>query len=203
MTPRQTGNVDVSGLPSVVFGQRALLWWGTLGFALIEGFSLVLTIASYLYLRQNEFDWPPGRTPNPDLLIPTVNTVLLLAMIVPMHAVDRAAKAFDGRGVRRNFAIATVMGAVVMTLRWWELLALNVRWDTHAYGSAAWAVVLMHSTLVIVDVFESATFCAIFRHGTAERKHYPDASDAAGYQYFLSLAWIPVYVVVFWLPRIL
>ena len=200
---RRQGNIDVSTLPSVVFGHRSLLWWGTMGFAVIEGFSLLLTIASYLYLRQNEFNWPPGRTPNPDLLIPTLNTLILLGVMVPMRAVEKAAEAFDGRRVRRYLLIATAMALVVTVLRWWELLALNVRWDTHAYGSAAWGVVVMHSTLVIVDLFETGVFAAIFRGGTAERKFYPDVADAAAYQYFLSLVWVPAYFVVYWLPRIL
>ncbi|HEX8363420.1 MAG TPA: hypothetical protein VF613_25085 [Longimicrobium sp.] len=195
--------LDVSGLPKVVFGHRSLLWWGTVGFMVIEGFTLVLMIASYFYLRTNEFGWPPGRTRHPDLLIPTINTVLLLAVIVPMHMVDKAAKRFDRGGVIRGLVIATALTLVVNVLRWWELLALNVRWDAHAYASAAWGVVVLHSTLIVVDLFEGATLAALFITGRAVRKHYPDASDAAFYQYFLSLAWIPCYLVVYWGPRLL
>lgn len=195
--------IDVSELPTVVFGPRNLLWWGTIGFAVIEGFTLLLMTASYFYLRLNEYDWPPGRTPDPDLLIPTLNTVLLLAVMVPMRMADRAARRFDRRGVERGLVIATVLAAVVAVLRWWDLLALNVRWDAHAYGSVAWGVVVLHATLVFVDVFETGTLAGLFLLGRAERKHYPDVSDAADYQYFLSLAWVPLYLIVYWGPRIL
>jgi cytochrome c oxidase subunit III len=195
--------IDVSHLPSVVFGPRTLLWWGTLGFMVIEGFTLLLTIASYFYLRQNEFDWPPGRTPAPDLLIPTINTLLLLLVIVPMRAAGEAAKRMDRRGVARGLLIATGMTVVVNVLRWFELMALNVKWDAHAYGSAAWAVVAMHSTLTVVDVFETGTLGVLFLSGQARRKHYPDVCDATFYQYFLSTAWIPVYLAVYWGPRVL
>jgi cytochrome c oxidase subunit III len=195
--------LDVSRLPTVAYGQKTLLWWGTLGFMLIEGFTLLLTAASYLYLRKNEFDWPPGRTPDPDLLIPTLNTVLLLLVMVPMRAVDKAAKKMDRRGVARGLTIATLMTIPVAVLRWWDLLALNARWDAHAYASAAWAVVVMHNTLVYVDVFETGTLAALFASGRAMKKHYADASDAAMYQYFLSLVWVPAYLVVYWGPRLL
>jgi len=130
--------LDASALPTVVFGKRSLLWWGTLGFAVIEGFTLLLMVASYFYLRTNEFEWPPGRTPNPDLLIPTINTVLLLLVIVPMAGVKKAAERMDRRAVARGLMIATVMTIPVNVLRWYELLALNARWDAHAYASAAW-----------------------------------------------------------------
>ncbi|HEX6042810.1 cytochrome c oxidase subunit 3 [Longimicrobium sp.] len=202
MSAPRTG-IDVSALSTVVFGKRTVLWWGTLGFMIIEGFTLVLMIASYLYLRQNEFDWPPGRTPQPDLLIPTINTVLLLAVIIPMRRADRAAKRMDRAAVVPALWIATGMTVVVNVLRWFELMALNVKWDAHAYGSAAWGVVVLHSTLIVVDVFETGTIAALFMTGKARRKHYPDVSDAAFYQYFLSLAWIPVYLVVYWGPRVL
>lgn len=203
MSTREQRVLDVSGLPTVVFGPRALLWWGTLAFIVIEGFTLVLAVASYLYLRQNEFDWPPGRTPNPDLLIPTLNVVLLLAAMFPMYRADVAAKDFDRRGVIRWLLIAGAMSGVSCVLRWFELLALNVRWDTHAYGSAAWAVVVLHATLIVLDFFECLVLAVMFIAGRARKKHYPDVSDAAGYQYYLSLTWLVLYLIIYWGPRVL
>jgi len=200
-TPRTV--FDASGLPTVVFGKRSLLWWGTVGFMVIEGFTLLLMVASYFYLRTNEFDWPPGRTPNPDLLIPTINTILLVLVIVPMWYAGKAAKRMDRMAVARGLLIATAMTIPVNVLRWWELLAINARWDAHAYASVAWGVVVLHSTLIIVDVFETGTLGVLFWMGKARRKHYPDAADAADYQVFLSLVWVPLYFIVYWMPRLL
>lgn len=194
---------DASALPTVIFGKRSLLWWGTIGFMVIEGFTLLLMAASWFYLRMNEFDWPPGRTPNPDLLIPTINTVLLVLVIVPMWFVGKAAKRMDRMAVARGLMFATAMTIPVNVLRWYELLALNARWDAHAYASAAWGVVVLHSTLIIVDVFETGTLGLMFLLGKAKRKHFPDAADAADYQFFLSGVWVPLYFIVYWMPRLL
>lgn len=202
MSEKQTV-LDVSGLPSVHFGPKSLLWWGTIGFIVVEGFTIALMVASYFYLRLNEHAWPPGRTPNPDLLIPTLNTVLLLAVIIPMHWVDKAAKKFDREGVVRGFAVAAALTLVVTVLRWFDLLALNVRWDTHAYGSAAWGVVILHSTVLLVDLIETLIMLWLFATHRDQRKFYPDASDAALYQYFLSLGWVPLYLIIYWGPRLL
>jgi cytochrome c oxidase subunit III len=193
--------LDVSATPKTVFGHRSLMWWGTLAFMVIEGFTLVLMAASYLYLRQNEYDWPPGRTPDPDLLIPTINTVLLLSMMVPMYMAQKAAVRFDRAGVVRGMVAATALSLIVLVLRWFELLALNARWDTNAYASAAWAVVVLHGTLVLTDFGESATLTALFLSRRAQNKHYPDICDAALYQYYLSLSWVPLYLLIYWAPR--
>lgn len=194
---------DASNLPTVVFGKRSLLWWGTIGFMLIEGFTLLLMVASYFYLRTNEFDWPPGRTPEPDLLIPTINTVLLLSVIVPMWFAGRAARRMERMTVAWLLLGSAAITIVVNVLRWFELLALNARWDAHAYGSAAWGVVVLHSTLTIVDVFETGTLGLLFLMGKAKRKHYPDVADAADYQFFLSGIWVPLYFIIYWMPRLL
>lgn len=195
--------LDASGLPTVVFSHRSLLWWGTVAFMVIEGFTVLLMAASWFYLRTNEFDWPPGRTPDPDLLIPTINTVLLLLVIVPMWFVGKAAKRMDRMAVARGMLIAAAMTIPICVLRWFELLALNARWDAHAYGSVAWGVVVLHFTLIIVDVFETGTLGLLFLLGKSKRKHYPDAADAADYQFFLSLVWVPLYFIVYWMPRLL
>jgi heme/copper-type cytochrome/quinol oxidase subunit 3 len=195
--------IDVSGLPSVVFGSKSLLWWGTLGFAVIEGFSLAITVATYLYLRQSSPDWPPGRTLNPSLLEPTINTLLILLLIWPMQRAAKAAKAFDHDGVTRWLVVGTLLQATAVVLRWFDLLSLNVRWDAHAYGSAAWMVVVSHATLLLVEFVETGTIAAVFLTGRSEEKHYPDVTDASDYQYFLSLAWVPLYLIIYWGPRVL
>lgn len=194
--------LDVSGLPSIHFGPASLLWWGTIGFIVIEAFTLLLMMMAYLYLRLNEYAWPPEPTPLPDLLLPTISTVLLLALIVPMRLAGKAAHEFDRRRTTRWLVITAFLTAPVVVLRWFDLQALNVHWDTHAYGSAAWALVILHGTLLVVDFFETALMALVFQRGHAEIKHYPDVTDAALYQYYLSVAWVPIYLLVYWGPRL-
>lgn len=196
-------DVDVSELPSVVFDAKSLLWWGTLGFMVIEGFTLLLMTTSYLYLRQRVEAWPPSPAANPDLLLPSLNTALLLVIIIPMAWADRAARRYDLRGVIAGLVVATVLAVPAVVLRWYDLQALNVSWETNAYGSAAWAVVVLHATLLGFDLIETGMLAAVFLSGRGTRKHYADVGDAALYQYYLSLIWVPLYLIVYWGPRIL
>lgn len=200
---KERAALHVAHLPTLSFGPKSLLWWGTIGFIVIEGFTILLTTAVYFYLRQNQFDWPPAPHPNPDLLIPTINTVLILLLIIPMIGVEKAAKKFDRPGVTRGLLITTAMTVPVAILRWFELTSLNVAYDTNAYGSAAWAIVVLHGTLVAFDLIETGAMAVLFLIGHAQKKHFADASDAALYQYFLSLIWVPLYLIVYWGPRLL
>ena len=58
--------IDVSALPTWAFGSKSPMWWGTLGYILIETSGFGLGIASYLYLAQKAQEWPLAAPP-PDL----------------------------------------------------------------------------------------------------------------------------------------
>lgn len=201
--PRPTRPVlDVSQLPDLAFAPNDIMWWGTLGFIVIEGFTLVLCAAAYLYLTQNFQAWPPPGTPRPDLGVPTVHVLLMLATIPIAMWTQRASRVFDVGRVKTGLAALTAFNALFVGLRCWELLrSLNVKWDTNAYGSAQWLVLVMHGTLVLVEFVEIAGTALVFWMDRAETKHFSDVYDVAFYWEFMVLAWVPLYLMCFWLPR--
>jgi heme/copper-type cytochrome/quinol oxidase subunit 3 len=202
MIRRPRAVFDVSELPDVCFGPRDIMWWGTMGFVLIEGFTLLLCAVVYVYLTQNFATWPPEGTPRPSLGVPTLQVVAMLASIPLMVWVARSARAFDLGKVRIGLTVAALFNAVFVGLRLVEaLVSLNVRWDTNAYGSAQWLVLGAHFTLLAVELIEVAGMAAIFWIAPVERKHFSDAADMTFYWYFMVGAWIPLYVLCFLLPR--
>jgi cytochrome c oxidase subunit 3 len=193
---------DLSALPTVTFGSRSLMWWGTLGWMTIEGWTTALLVGSYLYLRQNYTAWPPLRTPYPSLLVPSINLAIMLVSLYPAWKVDRAGKRLDERGVKRWLLIASAVSAPTIVLRWWELWALNTRWDTNAYGSAAWTIVGFHTTLLALDVCDTIGLTMFFHMKKQPMKSYSDASDNTFYWYFTVGIWIPIYLIIYVGPRI-
>ena len=73
---------DVSHLSPHANGPASPLWWGMIGMIAIESAVFAILIASYFYLAHGSVDWPLGGIEPPKLLLPTVNTgVLLLSTI--------------------------------------------------------------------------------------------------------------------------
>ena len=195
---------DVARLPTVTFGQRSLMWWGTVGFMVVEGWTLALCVAAYLYVRQNFETWPPLRTPDPDLLLPTVNLVLMLISLWPAYMAQKAAKRLDEGGVRLWLTIGGFGSLPILVIRWFELWALNVRWDTNAYGSAAWVIVGVHSTLLLLDIGDTIGFALFYWiRDKMPVKSMSDVSDNSFYWYFMVATWIPLYVLLYLGPRFL
>jgi cytochrome c oxidase subunit III len=202
MTQRLRSVIDLRGLPDVVFGPRDIMWWGTLGFVLIEGFTLALCAAAYLYVTQNFATWPPQNTPLPSLVAPTVQVVVMLVSLLPAQWTANAARRYDLGAVRIGLVIATAFAITIVGLRAWELLvSLNVKWDANAYGSVQWLVLGVHATLLAVELVEIGGMMLIFWLAPVEEKHMSDVADMVFYWYFMILSWLPLYVLCFWLPR--
>ena len=194
--------LDVSALPATVFGSRGLVWWGTVGFMVIEGFTLALCVVSYLYLRRNFIEWPPPRTASPDLLLPTIGVVLTVLSNVPMYLVAQAARRFDRGAVTRWLAVTSILGLVLLLIRVFDFAALNSRWDSHAYASVAWTTVGFHALLLVLEVGETVGGLLLFLFARClQDKHFVDATDNAIYWRFVTLGWVPLYVLVYLVPR--
>lgn len=194
--------LDVSGLPTTVFGHRGTLWWGTVGFIAVEGTTLAVAVWAYFYLMRNFERWPPFGAPLPDLTAATLGTIALLVMIPVMRRAARRAHDVDATGARRWLWAAAGLGGIVAVCRSFEFAAVHVRWDGDAYGSLLWILLGLHASLVLVDILETLAIAALLGSERRNLDHFADVDDAALYQYFLSLAWIPIYVAIYILPRV-
>jgi len=198
---RQVGQVlDVSDLPTYQFSHHSLMWWGTLGLIAIEGTVFALTVMAYFYLRSHSATWPMTARP-PELVWGTVNTVIMLASLVPNHFAKHAAEKQDLRGVRLWLCIGLVFALAFLGVRVMEFAGLNVRWDSSAYGSVVWLLMGLHTVHLATDVLDSIVLAVLFFTGPLEGKRFVDVSENAFYWYFVVFSWIPIYLVIYWGAR--
>jgi heme/copper-type cytochrome/quinol oxidase subunit 3 len=203
VAPTAAASIDVSRLPTVTFGTKGLMWWGTMAFMVIEGWTLGLTAMSWFYLRQNTEQWPPLRTPDPSLTIPTIALIIMLASLIPSWWTRQRATKLDRRGVALGLGVSGAIGVLLVVLRWFELWAINTRWDSNAYGSIAWLLVGLHGTLVLLDVADTIGLGVMFAKRELPPHYYSDTSDNTMYWFFTVLSWIPLYLIVYVGPRLL
>jgi len=193
--------LDLEKLPDHGFGTRSLTWWGTVGMFVIESMTLAIGAAAYLYLMQQEPHWPPAEK-SPDLSISTTLTAFLILSVIPNMWLKRRAERYDVRGVRIGMVIMSVVGAALVPLRLYEFAHLNVQWDTNAYGSAVWGLLGLHTTHLVTDLVDTVVLTALLftRHGSKARR-FVDAAENAMYWNFVVLAWLPIYAIIYLVPR--
>ena len=192
--------IDVSALPTFAFGKRSVLWWATIGMIAIEGTAFALLIAAYIYLKWRVPHWPPGVAP-PRLLWGTLTTILIVVSAVPNELARRSAKRLDVSGTRWWVFASVVLAAGVVITRTFEFTALNVWWDTNAYGSIVWFLLGTHTFHTLTDTADTFVLF-LFLFGPLDANRFVDVEENGMYYYFVILTWLPIYALLYFAPRL-
>jgi cytochrome c oxidase subunit I+III len=193
--------LDVSELPSYAFGVRSVMWWATLGVIAIEGTVFALCVGAYFYLRTMTDRWPPGLHA-PDLLWGTFNTLILVASVWPNHVAKRAAIRHDLGTVRVEMVVCLLFAVAFLVVRVFEFRSLNCGWTSNGYGSIVWLLLGLHTVHLVTDFLDSLVLAGVMFVGPLEGRRFVDVAENAMYWDFVVVAWLPIYAVIYWAPRI-
>jgi Heme/copper-type cytochrome/quinol oxidase, subunit 3 len=194
---------DVATLPTHKFGPASLTWWGIIGYMVVEGGFFALAFAAYFFLMGNEQSWPPGGRLPPDLLAGTLFTIVILLSEIPNSALKKAAQAGDVPTIRVLMPVIVLAGAVLLVIRGFEFNSLNVLWTDSAYGSIIWALLLLHTTHVLTDWGDTIVLWMLMRTPLGyEGRRLVDTDENALYWRYVWLLWIPIYLMIYWVPRL-
>jgi cytochrome c oxidase subunit III len=186
-----------SPLPRVVEGHGETVWWGMILLITIETTVFASLIMTYFYLRAGAPDWPMGGIDKPDLLLPTVNTVVLLVSMLPVMWADRASR----RGKRRDVLAGKLTGqallVVFMGLKVVEYAGYDYDWATNAYGSVVWAITGFHFAHVVALLVKAGVIVALAARGFFGEERYVGVQVNALYWYFVAGIWIPLYATLY------
>jgi cytochrome c oxidase subunit I+III len=178
------------------------MWWGMMGLIAIEGSAFALTVATYFYLWSQASQWPLG-TPPPDLGWGTLNMLILLASVWPNQWTKRVAERGDEARMRIGLVLCSLFGVALIGVRALEFTALNCRWDSDAYGSVVWLLLGLHTTHIVTDVYDTMVLAALFSaSGPLEGRRHVDVSENSLYWYFVVWSWLPIYAVIYLVPRL-
>ncbi|WP_424811367.1 cytochrome c oxidase subunit 3 [Roseococcus sp. YIM B11640] len=199
---RQRVVLDLTELTPNATGTASLTWWGTLAFMLIEGTGFLMMIAVYLYLASIAPAWPPD-TPPPDPAPGLWITGILLVSVVPNVLVSRWAQRRDLKRVRAGLVVMTLLGIAALLPRIYEFPAMHAMWDSNAYGSAVWVLLGLHTTHILTDLIDTVVLCALmFTRHAANPRRFGDVQDNALYWNFVVLIWLPIWAILYGVPRL-
>jgi heme/copper-type cytochrome/quinol oxidase subunit 3 len=201
LEPRFTD--DVAVLPTYKFGPSSLTWWGVLGFMVIEGAGFALAFAAYFFIMGHEQGWPPEGRSAPDVLAGTLFTIIILMSEYPNTILKKAANCGDVPTIRRLFPVMVGIGVILLVIRGFEFNSLNCRWTDDAYSSIIWALLLLHTGHILTDWIDTVVLWALVRTPLAyEGRRQVDVDENSMYWRYVWLLWIPVYLMIYWVPRL-
>jgi cytochrome c oxidase subunit 3 len=199
----QRAVVDVSRPPYLVSGARAPVWWAIVLLVAIEATVFGTLLSSYFYLPLGEPQWPPAGIEPPKLLLPTINTVILLASSLAMYTADKAIGRGDERRMSIGMAVAVGLAALFLGLKVIEYSGVEYRWDTHSYASIVWTITGFHAAHVTALIFKTIIVGVQARVADFRQERRLVVQSNGIYWHFVVGIWLPLYAVLYWSPRLM
>jgi cytochrome c oxidase subunit III len=195
--------LDATALPGQGFSHHAPRWWGNRLMLLLEGAGFVILAGTYFYIWRNFETWPPTATLVPDLGVSTLNVAVLVTSIFPMSHAARLALRHDRPRVLGFWLLVCVaFGIAAAILRLMEFKGVHTRWNANAYGAIVWSILTVHFAHILAATLETLVLGIVMFRGPVEEKHVVDITVNAVYWYFVALAWVGLFAIVYLAPRV-
>jgi heme/copper-type cytochrome/quinol oxidase subunit 3 len=197
MTVRQA-----AAYPRYVAGTRAPASWGMMLFILTEGVFFTLLFSSYFYLRSGAEEWPVGGLETPKLLVPSINTVLLVGSSIPMWRADASIRKGNQAGLRAGLMIALLMGIAFLALQFREFYNMTFRADENAYASLFIVIIGFHGAHLFVGLLMNAMAQVRAWLGHFDQRRYLAIQNVSLYWHFVDLVWVFIFAFIYISPHI-
>ena len=186
-------------LPVGSEGKRSGGWWGVLALIVTEGSLFGYLLFTYFYLAsQTEQHWPPDGLPI--LLMPGVNTVILLASSVFVWASERCLQRRQIRWSLASMALALILGVcfVVIQLHEWSIQPYDM--TSNLYGSLYFTITGFHMLHVIVGLIILMLLLLWIALGYFDDRRYAAVTIGGLYWHFVDVVWLFVFSTLYLFP---
>lgn len=186
-------------LPMGSDGKLSGGWWGVLALIVTEGSLFGYLLFAYFYLSsQTEQDWPPEGLPS--LIIPTVNTLILLASSVFVWASEHCIRRKQIRwGIgAMMFSIALGICFVLIQLMEWDKKTYDM--TSSLYGSLYFTITGFHLCHVIIGLVVLLLLLVWMSLGYFDDRRYAAMTIGGIYWHFVDVVWLFVFTTLYIFP---
>lgn len=186
-------------LPVGSAGKLSGGWWGVLAMIVTEGSLFGYLLFSYFYLAaQTEQQWPP--TGLPHLLLPGINTAILLLSSVCVWASERCIRKKQTRWAIAAMALAIVLGIcfVGMQLNEWDKKTYGMTSDL--YGSLYFTITGFHLCHVMIGLVILLLLLVWISLGYFDDRRYAAVAIGGVYWHFVDVVWLFVFTSLYIFP---
>ncbi|MGJ3253448.1 MAG: cytochrome c oxidase subunit 3 [Elainellaceae cyanobacterium] len=154
---------------------------------------------AYLTFRLVAPIWPPEGTPERELLIPGVNTLILIASSFVMHEGNKAIKqSSDSKSLRIWFGATALLGAVFLAGQVFEYSNLEFGLKTNLYASTFYVLTGFHGLHVFLGL--CLILAVLWRsrvkdHYSSENHFGVEAAEL--YWHFVDAVWIVLFILLY------
>lgn len=167
-------------------------------FLVSDSMTFIGFFAALLIYRAIMPVWPPEGMPELELLIPLINTSILVASSFVMHEGQKALKKDDIKGLQLWFSLTVAMGAVFLAGQIYEYSHAEFGLTTNLFASCFYVLTGFHGLHVLTGVL--LILSVLWR--SREAGHYSSGNHfgveaAEIYWHFVDVIWLVLFVLVY------
>jgi len=156
--------------------------------------------AAIIYSRTHAKVWPPEGMPHFDILLPAINTVILLSSSVTCHLAHVAIEKRNREGVVSALLLTIFLGAIFLCGQAYEYGVLNgeaFSIKSGIFGSTFFMLTGFHGLHVLMGIiFLNVVYGAVMRGRVTHDQQFP-LKAASWYWHFVDAIWIFVFTLVY------
>jgi cytochrome c oxidase subunit 3 len=172
--------------------------FGVAVFLVAESMIFLGLFTAFLIYRTILPEWPPEGTPELELLLPGINTVILIASSFVMHKGQSAIKKNNVSGLQVWFAATALMGAIFLAGQAYEYAHLGFGLTNNVFTSSFFVLTGFHGLHVTVGIL--LILAVLWRslksdHYSSEDHFGVEAAEL--YWHFVDVVWVVLFTLVY------
>lgn len=172
--------------------------FGVIVFLVAESMIFLGLFAAYGTFRLVAPEWPPGGTPEMELLVPGINTIILISSSFVMNRGNQAIKQNNVAGMRIWFGATAAMGAIFLCGQLFEYFHTGFGLADNIFTSTFYVLTGFHGLHVCFGLL--LILAVLGRSLKADRYsseyHFgPEAAEL--YWHFVDVVWIVLFTILY------
>ncbi|MBE9178867.1 heme-copper oxidase subunit III [Oculatella sp. LEGE 06141] len=172
--------------------------FGILVFLAAESMIFAGLFVAYLTFRVVQPVWPPEGSPELELLLPGINTLILISSSFVIHRGDTAVKQNNVAGLRLWFGLSALMGIIFLAGQVYEYSNLEFGLKSNLFASTFYVLTGFHGLHVLCGVgLIGAVLLRSFKKGHYSSQHHFGVEAAELYWHFVDVIWIILFFLLY------
>jgi cytochrome c oxidase subunit 3 len=148
--------------------------------------------AAYFVVRGESSGWPPvaGGLERPELLLPGLNTLLLVASSGTMQSAVRSARVGDRSRILRRLGLTLLLGGIFIVIQGYEFATNGFGLDAGIFGSTFYILTGFHGAHVLAGLALIAIVANRARRGLISADRHTAVEATSYYWHFVDVVWL-------------
>jgi len=147
--------------------------------------------AAYFVVRGESSGWPPaGGLERPELLLPGLNTLLLISSSGTMQWAVRSARGGDRSNILRWLGLTLLLGGTFIVIQGYEFATNGFGLSAGIFGSTFYILTGFHGAHVLAGVSLIAIVANRARRGLVSAERHTAVEATSYYWHFVDAVWV-------------